>query len=102
MAVQLQRRGYAALSCRAAGNADKGLSDEWQLAYATSQQHTILTHNIADYVTLDRSWKLQQREHRGIIVVPKRTPFGELFRRLQRHLDTVPPDVQYNVLLYLA
>jgi len=38
----------------------------------------------------------------GLGIHQKQTAFGELIRRLQRHLDTIPPDIQHDLLLYLA
>lgn len=53
LAPQLRRRGYSAVSCAEAGNANQELPDEWQLEYATRNGRAILSHNIADYVKLD-------------------------------------------------
>ena len=103
LAPQLRRRGYSALSCSEAGNANQELPDEWQLEYAIRNGRTILTHNIADYMKLDSQWKARGREHHGIIVVHKKgASIGELVRRSQLHLDTVAAKDQHNLLLYLA
>ena len=101
LAEQLQQQGYDVLSCYAADNAGKRLSDGWQLAYAAQHERAIVTHNIADYIRLDKAWKAQQREHWGIIIVRQDTTIGDLVRRARRHLEVVAPSEQYNVVRYL-
>ena len=102
VARQLQGQGYDILSCRDAGNAGRRLSDEWQLDYATRQRRAILTHNVSDYFKLDAAWRVLGREHWGIICAARGDRLGELVRRTKLHLDTIPTDVQYNAVLYLA
>jgi predicted nuclease of predicted toxin-antitoxin system len=102
LAVQLARRGYDVLSCRDAGNIDRGLSDAWQLRFAANEGRAILVHNISDFVELDRQWRNRGEEHVGIILVPAATALGELVRRTKLHLDTHTPAQQYNTILYLA
>lgn len=101
LADQLRRDGYDVLSCRDAGNAHQGFSDEWQLHFAVTQGRAILVHNIRDYVPLDESWRRRGEEHFGIIMV-EQLPIGELVRRVRHHLDTVEPEYQRNLVLYLA
>jgi len=101
-AAQLRRRGYDAEGCHEVGNAGQRRSDEWQLVFATEHARAIVTHNIADFVTLDGGWKAQGREHWGIIVASQDLGIGEMVRRLQQHLDTNSPDEQRDVVRYLA
>jgi len=102
LAQQLRERGYDAISCRDAGNDNQGLSDDWQLGFATQQGRAILIHNIVDYVALDRAWRAHGQHHGGIIYVENGIRIGELVRRTQRHLDTVSPDYQGNIVLHLV
>ena len=102
LAKALRDRGYDAESCQEAGRANQDLSDEQQLAYAASQGRAILTFNMGDYQALERAWKAAGRQHVGIILSPEVKDFGELLRRVQRHLDTVAPEVQHDILLWLA
>lgn len=102
LAEQLRRRGYDVVSCLAAGNAGQRRSDEWQLSYPAQQGRAILTHIIADFVALGRRWSEQGRAHRGIILAEQTIPIGELVRRTQLHLDTVPADEPDGVVRYLA
>lgn len=99
---QLQALGYDIVSCRDEGNAAQGHGDEWQLQFAVRQGRAILTYNIADFMALDTAWKASGRRHHGIIVAENSTPIGQLVRRTRHHLDTVSPEYQRNMLLYLA
>lgn len=102
VAEQLRRRGHDAVSCRDAGNAGRGLSDEWQLAFATHEGRAILIHNASDYLPIDAAWHASGREHAGIIAVEQNTALGDLVRRTQHHLDTVSREEQHNLVRYLA
>lgn len=75
--------GYDVLSTRDAGNAHQGHNDERQLQYAVAASRAIFTHNIADFMRLEREWKAQDREHCGIII-SERVQVGELIRRLKK------------------
>jgi hypothetical protein len=102
LAEQLQRRGYDAVSCREVGNSNQGLSDEWQLRWATEQGRTILVFNVAHYLRLDGLWKLQSQSHAGIILAEHQWSFGDLLRRAIRRLDTVAPEEQHDIARYLV
>lgn len=103
LAPHLRRRGYDALSCLEAGNANRELPDEWQLDYAVHERRAILTHNIADFVALDRHWKEQGRKHFGIVLASRKgATIGQLLRRLELHLNTASPESQFDVLRYLT
>jgi predicted nuclease of predicted toxin-antitoxin system len=102
LAEQLRRLGYDAISCREADNANRGLSDEWQLRYATDEGRAILVHNISDFVVLDGQWRVRGDEHAGIILAEQSLMLGELVRRTAFHLDIYSPEYQRNAVLYLA
>ena len=61
----------------------------------------MLTFNSTDFLRLDVDWKRASREHAGIIVSAEVADLGELLRRVERHLNTYPPSVQHNTLLWL-
>jgi len=63
-----------------------GKSDPEQLAYAVSQGRVMLTHNIRDYLLLDRKYQTQRKEHHGVIVSDQ-VPLRELLRRTLRCLN---------------
>ncbi len=102
VAIALRRQGYDAISCNDAGNANQRLSDDWQLRYAADDGRAVLTHNIVHFVQLDRRWKERGHVHYGILVVPNGTAISDLIRRITRHLDSIVPEEQRDVLRYLA
>lgn len=62
-----------------------GLTDPEQLAFGVKQRRAFLTHNIRDYVLLDRSYRAKGQTHFGILVCDQ-VPFRELLRRSLRCL----------------
>lgn len=100
IARQLQRLGYDVISSHAVGNSGQRYSDEWQLQYAT-QQRVILSHNVADFYSLARSWHSTNREHYGIVVSPQRE-VGALIKRIAVHLDHYDANEHFNILMYLG
>ena len=58
--------------------------------------------NVNDFYQLEHLWKATGRHHAGIIVAAVVEDLGELLRRVQRHLDTIGPDVQRDTLQRLA
>jgi hypothetical protein len=102
LAPELRRRGYDVESCDEAGRSQRRISDADQLEYATGQGRAILSFNKRDFIALDRSYKGGVRRHAGIIVAPQIDDLGVLLRAVQRHLDTVEPEMQADTLLWLA
>ncbi len=102
LANTLRSLGYDAESCEEAGRANQGIRDEDQLAYAAQAGRAMLTFNMGDFVRLDRVWKTVGWSHAGIIVSPALEDFGELLRRVTYHLDTYPPSVQHDTVLWLS
>jgi hypothetical protein len=101
LAQELRRRGYDAESCHEAGRSDRRIPDAEQLAYAAQQGRAILTFNNGDYSRLDHQWKASGQRHAGIILCPEIDDIGELLRCVERHLDTVVPSIQQDILLWL-
>jgi hypothetical protein len=97
----LREYGYDVLSCEEAGRANQQLPDEAQLVHTAEDGRAILTFNARDFVPLDARWKAARRPHAGIIVAPQVSDFGILLRYVARHLDSVPPSVQDDTLLWL-
>ncbi len=63
-----------------------GESDADQLAFAVHESRALLTHNIRDYLLLDRLYRTDRREHCGIIL-SEQLPFRELLRRTLRFVS---------------
>lgn len=102
LASALRQRGYDAVSCHEANRVNQRISDEAQLAYAAEQGRAMLTNNMADFIRLDETWKRIGHVHAGIILYTRVRTFGELLRRVERHLATIDPQIQHNALLWLA
>ncbi|MBM4044089.1 MAG: hypothetical protein FJ279_03165 [Planctomycetes bacterium] len=94
----VRSRGFAATTAREAGEAGK--SDAEQLAFAASQQRTLLTHNRADFEALARQYADEGRTHYGIVIAVRRPPH-EIARRLLTILNRVPADEMVNQLRYI-
>ena len=84
LAEVLRQRGYDAQHVLELNRGGK--SDPEQLAHAIRERRTILTHNIRDYLLLDRTIRARGRRHYGIIVSDQVT-FRELLRRTLRCLS---------------
>jgi len=102
LAAGLQRRGYDVLSCQAAGRANRNISDEDQLIFATSAGRAIYTFNYSDFAALDVLWHVHGRSHAGIIVsVDLNSNQAAMMSRLQRHMDTVDSSMQRDRVMIL-
>ncbi len=101
LAPALRRLGYDAESCREAGRSNQRIPDEAQLLYATQHERAILTCNTTHFLRLDHQWKATGRSHYGIILTPQLHDLSMLIRFVARHLDSYPPSVQTNLLLWL-
>lgn len=84
LAETLRRRGFDARHVDELKRS--GLSDPEQLAFAAKQRRAFLTHNIRDFVLLDREYWRKGQTHHGILVCDQ-VPFRELLRRTLRCLD---------------
>jgi predicted nuclease of predicted toxin-antitoxin system len=98
LAEILRQRGYDAVHVLEVGRGGK--SDPEQLAYAASRGRTMLTHNIRDYLLLDRTYRARRREHSGIIVSDQ-VPLRELLRRTLRCLSRHTAEEVRNQVIWL-
>jgi uncharacterized protein with PIN domain len=76
-----------------------GLSDEEQLARATSQGRALLSFNFRHFVPISREWSTAGRRHSGILVSYRQYPrreLGELRRVVIRLLDSVAAEELEN------
>jgi predicted nuclease of predicted toxin-antitoxin system len=94
----LRQRGYIATHVLEIGRG--GRSDADQLQYAAKEDRTVLTHNIRDYLVLDKLYRARQLEHAGI-VVSDQLPLRELLRRTLRFLSRVAQDDARNRVIWL-
>ncbi len=101
LAVALRTRGYDAVSCHEAGQANQKIDDPAQLAYASEQGRAILTNNNRDFVPLAVRWKRQGRAHAGMMLYTGFPPLGDLLRRVIAHLDRTEPEAQRDTVLWI-
>lgn len=94
----LRQRGHDAVHVLETGRA--GRSDPEQLAYAASQGRAILTHNIRDYILLDKQYRRESREHAGIIVSDQLS-LRDLLQRTLRFLGRHTADEVRNKVMWL-
>jgi predicted nuclease of predicted toxin-antitoxin system len=83
LAVTLRQRGFDARHVDELKRS--GLSDPEQLAFAVKQRRAFLTHNIRDFVVLDREYRAKGQGHYGVLLCDQ-VPFRELLRRTLRCL----------------
>ena len=101
LAPALRRLGYDVVSCQEEGQANQSIDDEDQLIYAAQLGRAILSNNFTDFEDLDRQWKASNRHHAGIIVYSRSPTFTALLQKVRQHLDTIDPQVQNDILLWL-
>lgn len=99
LAEVLRSRGHAATHTLEADRC--GRSDEDQLAHAARHRMAILTHNVKDFVALDKAHRAHQKNHYGIILSGQ-LPFSELLKRVSKLLSTHTADSLKNKLIWLS
>ncbi len=86
VAIGLRARDVDAISVHEIDRANRKLPDEEQLAFAAEQGRVIVTYNRADYQALDAAWRIEGKQHAGILWCSERTlprrAIGDLIRAL--------------------
>jgi hypothetical protein len=77
-----------------------GNTDAEQLAFATDQRKTILTHNRVDFEALAQRYFEDNKTHSGIIIAVRRHP-RELARRVLTLLNSLTADEIENQIRYI-
>jgi len=98
LAEILRQRGHDAIHVLEADRTGK--TDSEQLAYATSQQRAILTHNIRDFTVLNRQYHDEGKKHFGILLSDQ-VPLRDLLRRTLRFLSRHTTENAKNNALWL-
>lgn len=78
----LRARGIDVLTVGQANR--RGLEDNEQLEFATSQGRVVYTRNTSDFYRLHTEWLAKGKTHAGIIFAQQRYGIGEQLRRLLR------------------
>jgi predicted nuclease of predicted toxin-antitoxin system len=99
IATALRLRGYDVVTVKEAGR--KGLSDEEQLLYATSDVRGLFSHNIADFCRIHVDFLEHGREHYGIIL-SKQLPIGVIVKALLKLLANISPEHFHNKVIWLS
>jgi hypothetical protein len=94
----VRARGFTVITTQEAGNI--GASDRQQVAAAVSLQHTFVTHNRTDFEALAEEYFASGRDHCGIIIAVRRSPY-EIVRRLLAILNRVAADEIKHQLRYI-
>ncbi len=97
-ARSLRSRGYRVLTTQETMR--KRATDTDQLAYAASQNLTVVTHNRVDFEQLAAKYFSEGRDHAGIIIAVRR-PVAEIVLRLLKVLDRFTADEIKNQLIYI-
>jgi hypothetical protein len=74
-------------------------SDPEQLEFASQGHMALLTHNRGDFEALAREYILAGRNHAGIFIAIRRSPY-EIARRLLLYLDDITADEMMNQVIY--
>jgi hypothetical protein len=97
-ARSLRNRGHRVLTTQE--TARNRATDAEQLAYAASQNLTLVTHNRVDFDQLAAKYFSEGLSHSGIIIAVRR-PASGLVLRLLKVLDRFTADEMRNRLIYL-
>ena len=98
VAELIRARGFVALTTQEAGHRQN--SDVEQLAFATRERKTLVTHNRIDFESLAKQYYEAGQNHSGIIIAVRRPPY-ELARRLLRILNHVTSEEMQNHIHYI-
>lgn len=101
LAEAISEHGYDALSCHAAGNANLGLSDEWQTEWASSQGRAILSANVRDFSLIATRWSQQGRTHNGILLI-RNLPLSDQIRRTIDFLNRYSAADVRNTMMWVS
>lgn len=78
----------------------QGLTDEQQIAYASTAGRAIVTYNSSDFARLHVAWLTTGRTHAGIII-SSQVSISETVRRLLYLLNRVTAEEMFNQLQWL-
>ncbi len=94
----IRAKGFDAITARDARQLHA--TDKEQLAYAVSQQRTLVTHYRTDFEELVQSYFDSEQMHYGVIFAVRRSP-QELAQRLLAILNQVTSDEMQNQVRYI-
>ena len=71
VAEALRKAGFDAIQATEVERAQRGISDEEQLAFAVRHRRAIFSYNYVEFEDLAKRWVEQSRHHWGIVVSPR-------------------------------
>jgi len=83
----------------------RGLSDLWQLEFATQEERCMVTRDGRDFRRLYVSFLERNQAHGGILIVPRSLPseyFSRIAQALQRYAETHADTPMTYVIDYLT
>lgn len=98
LANLVQARGFDAATTHQSGQ--RGKSDSEQLAFAVTQNRTMLTHNRADFEHIAQEYFEGQQSYPGIIIAVRR-PVYDLAQRVLIILNAVTADEMQDNIRYI-
>ncbi len=98
VAKLLRSRAYSAMTTQEARRL--GHSDAEQLEFATTHQMAMLTHNRDDFAQLAGQYAAAGKNHCGIIIAVRRSPY-EIARRLLALLDRITAEEMDNQVVFI-
>jgi predicted nuclease of predicted toxin-antitoxin system len=98
LAAQLQQYGFDVTSAYESGMG--AATDDVLLAFAVSEQRTVVTFNHKDFAILHAQYMAEGKEHAGIIFSTEETP-DVIRRRLLRLLNTLSANELTNQIRWL-
>lgn len=98
LAAQLRQYGFDVTSAFETGMG--AATDDVLLAFAVSQQRTVLTFNHKDFAILHSHYMAEGQEHGGILLSTEEPP-DVIRRRLLRLLNTLSADELKNQIRWL-
>ncbi|MEW6587158.1 MAG: DUF5615 family PIN-like protein [Nitrospirota bacterium] len=94
----LRENNVDAVSAHEVGRGGSGISDEEQLAYASTEGKCLVTYNGRHYITLTSKFFEKEWKHAGLIIIPSSMPsdnFEMISRSLieyaRQHREDMPP-----------
>lgn len=98
----LREAGYDVTSAVEEGRANRDISDQEQLEYASSEGRMLFSFNKQDYIPIHKKWFEQGREHCGILLAEKqKSTTKSLISEIAKFLEAYTKEEAYNQIFHL-
>lgn len=99
IAPKLRNLGFDACSAPEANRL--GLPDEDQLAWASTEERTLISFNTGHFAALHAAYLKSGSDHAGIVLSSRRS-IGQMLKRLRNLASIIDADTMINRLEYLS